>query len=1319
MELPIALPKDATQRRATQVALAVVGLVVAYFVANAALPNGLPVGVLAQGLVLGSLASLTSMGLILVYRSIRVINFAQAALGGMAAALSILLVTGAHWNYWLAIVVGIAAAVVTGILVDLLIQWRFAASPRLIVTVVTIGLAQIIGFLTLELPHLFGNLSSFALFKTPFSVHFHLNPYVVTGDWLVAIAVVPIALIGLWWFFVKTDTGVAIRGAADSQERAQLLGIPVRRLTRITWMVAAGLSGVGAILAQPITGANLGVTVSIGEEMLVPLAAFVLAGMESLPLAVVWSLVIGVIQWAVIWNYNASVYSEVVLLALIVVGLFLRRPSETRVTGGDFGGYVAVREVARLPEAIGRLAIVRFGRAGILAIVVALAALLPLIFSQTTVNDGIYVMVYVVIAVSMVILSGWGGLLSLGQFAMVGLGACVTAALVVSAGLPFLFALVVAGVAGAALALVLGLPALRLPGLSLAVVTLAFAVVASDYFLSPQFFHWFPIQVPPSIVAKRFDLGSLDTLYEACLILALVAAVIAHNLRTSRSGRSILSVRDNSRAASAYGISPLRSKLLAFGISGFLAGLAGALYVEVLGSIQANSFTSDLSINVFIMVVIGGLGSITGGVIGAVYLEVVGTALSSNWQLLATGAGVLLVLIVLPEGLGSVIFRVRDRLAAMIAERHDLSASGEPLGQSGQAATVAAGATGGSALAQTAALRLEALESLETQSGSAAVGGAPPDAGPPGGRAAVVAVANIDAAYGRAQVLFEVGMGVAQREVVALLGTNGAGKTTVLRTISGLMRPRSGRVSFLGQDITDLSTIDRVQTGLITVLGGRAVFPSLTVEENLRMATYTARRHHKDPEFAAAATERVMTLFPVLRERAHQRAGLLSGGEQQMLALGQSLLCRPKLLLIDELSLGLAPTVVADLLEVIRALAASGVTVLVVEQSVNIATAISSRAIFMERGRVRFSGPTPDLSQQPQLLRSVFLRAAERARARKAINTGSAVVGTVTEAVPVPPSTDEVMAALSGLSQVSTVPLTPAATHGYTRETAPAMPSEVPAFATFGASKNYGGVAALSDVTLEVAQGEILGIIGSNGAGKTTLFDVCSGFVRPDRGRIMMAGVDITDMTPAQRSVRGLGRVFQDARLWPSMTVQEAVANALEQFNDVRDPVSAALGLNAVVRSEERVAIRVEELLAELGLERFRNFFISDLSTGTRRVVELACAVAHEPRVLLLDEPTSGIAQRESEALGELLLGLREQTGAAFVVIEHDVPLVSSIADRMICMHLGEVIAQGETTDVLANPAVIAAYLGADAAAASRSGPMPVGAPGAAQAMVR
>ncbi|MDA8355843.1 MAG: ATP-binding cassette domain-containing protein [Actinomycetota bacterium] len=1372
----LTLDAHTTKGKVTIAAAFVVGTLAAWALAAHFLPDGAPPGQVVQGLVIGGLNSLVAMGLIIIYRSIRVINFAQAALGSVASALAILLVTGLHWSYWIAVPLGIIAAVVIGYLVDLMIQWRLGRAPRLIVTVATIGVAEILGFIALEMPHLFrGTLSPFSTFKTPFTAHFTIRPIVFTGDDVVAMAVVPIALGLLYWFFVRTDTGVAIRGAADSSERAQLLGIPVRNLTRIAWMVAAGLSGVGAILTQPINGVGLG-QFDIAAAMMAPLAAFVLAGMESLPMAVLWSLVIGIVEQVTDASYGSFVYAQVALFVLILIGLLLQRSKQVRLTDTGLGDYVAVREVAPIPRVLANLKEIRAGKFVLLAVVAGVAIAVPWLAGASSTSAAVTSMVYAIIAVSMVILVGWAGQISLGQFAFAGLGACIAGAFMVHLHLPFLLAMLVGGVAGAVTAGLVGIPALRLEGTALAVVTLAFAVVMSTYVLSSQYFPWLdPARVNPPVLLKRFSLATPYTsLYEFGALVLVLSILAATALRRSRSGRTILSVRDNSRASSAYGISPLKSKLMAFGISGFVAGLAGAIYVVHEGGISSNGFSATFSIVVFIMVVIGGLGSATGSVIGAAYITIVSTQLSGAWQYLGSGAGVLVVLLILPEGFGGLLFAARDWIVAQVARAKGLSPTGEPLAGIGSA-TPSVGPAGGPALgpalgpaggpagamapaggvgavAHTAALRLGALEDLELHGGAAiSAGSGGVNAEPPEGRPALVSIADVDAGYGNSQVLFDVGMGVAQREVVALLGTNGAGKTTILRTLSGLLRPAKGRVSFLGRDVTTLDPVDRVRSGLVTVLGGRGIFPSLTVEENLRLAAWTARRHHRDLIFANAATERVLSLFPVLRSRQKQRAGLLSGGEQQMLALGQALLCRPRLLLIDELSLGLAPTVVADLLEVIRALAASGVTVVVVEQSVNVATAISNRAIFMERGRVRFSGPTPDLSEQPELLRSVFIHAAGRAQKRKGAGTGTATGAGSAAGSSVGPASqpgfgsassraDAVLAALAGGAGepggASSLPAGSTGTASSPRITdvapitdgAESTPAEASsgwrlasgggALSVLGISKQFGGVAALTDVTLSVAPGEILGIIGSNGAGKTTLFDVCSGFITPDSGRILLDGVDITNTSPAQRALKGIGRVFQDARLWPSMSVREAIATALERFAPVKDPLAAALYLAEVERSEEIVDEKAQSLIAEFGLERFQERYVSELSTGTRRIVELACAVAHEPRVLLLDEPTSGIAQRESEALAELLLGLREQTGATFVIIEHDVPLVSSLADRMVCLHLGEVIAEGETTEVLSNPVVVSAYLGADASAVHRSGPLSPARPGTEPAPV-
>ena len=231
-------------------------------------------------------------------------------------------------------------------------------------------------------------------------------------------------------------------------------------------------------------------------------------------------------------------------------------------------------------------------------------------------------------------------------------------------------------------------------------------------------------------------------------------------------------------------------------------------------------------------------------------------------------------------------------------------------------------------------------------------------------------VRSLDVSYGRVQVLFDVDLSVHQGQSVALLGTNGAGKSTLLKTISGLLIPSAGSVEFDGEDITGTKPHARVARGIVQLSGGNAVFPGLSVSDNLRAGAFTYLRNRKRVEIEI---RRVLDLFPTLNTRLDQKAGSMSGGEQQMLALAKALLPRPRLLIIDELSLGLAPIVVAHLVDVLADLKAQGVTMLIVEQSLNLALTISDHAYFMEKGEVRFSGPANELLDRGDLVRAVFL----------------------------------------------------------------------------------------------------------------------------------------------------------------------------------------------------------------------------------------------------------------------------------------------------------------------------------------------------------
>jgi ABC-type branched-subunit amino acid transport system ATPase component len=237
----------------------------------------------------------------------------------------------------------------------------------------------------------------------------------------------------------------------------------------------------------------------------------------------------------------------------------------------------------------------------------------------------------------------------------------------------------------------------------------------------------------------------------------------------------------------------------------------------------------------------------------------------------------------------------------------------------------------------------------------------------------LLSVRNIDFSYGQLQVLFDISLEVHQGEALALLGTNGAGKSTLLRIIAGLEIPSAGSVTFAGRDITGAPAERLATEGLALIPGGRCVFTDMTVEENLEMQALGIR---KQRALVRERTELVLATFPGLAERLSQPAGRLSGGEQQQLSLAKALLLDPQLLCVDELSLGLAPVVVGELLAIVRRLHENGITLIVVEQSLNIAAQLCDRAIFLEKGQVRFEGRTTDLIENDDIARAVFLGGA-------------------------------------------------------------------------------------------------------------------------------------------------------------------------------------------------------------------------------------------------------------------------------------------------------------------------------------------------------
>jgi ABC-type branched-subunit amino acid transport system ATPase component len=254
-----------------------------------------------------------------------------------------------------------------------------------------------------------------------------------------------------------------------------------------------------------------------------------------------------------------------------------------------------------------------------------------------------------------------------------------------------------------------------------------------------------------------------------------------------------------------------------------------------------------------------------------------------------------------------------------------------------------------------------------------------------------------------------------------------------------------------------------------------------------------------------------------------------------------------------------------------------------------------------------------------------------------------------------------------------------------------------------GASVHFGGIKALDGADIVVRPGEIVGLIGPNGAGKTTLMNVISGLIRPDHGSVRVFGTEVVDLPASVRAGHGVARSFQDATIFSGLTVSETVqlAVGLRTKTGMLGSMVAAPWVRSFERQSRR---RAEEILDSFGLQPWASSMTVELSTGTRRVCDLATQVATQTKLLLLDEPTAGVAQREAEAFGPLVKRIRDELDCSVLIIEHDMPLLMGLCDRVYVMELGRIISEGTPTEVRNDPQVIASYLGTESVAIERSG---------------
>jgi branched-chain amino acid transport system permease protein len=559
--------------------------------------------------------------------------------------------------------------------------------------VATIGAGQLVASICFALPqwhfdvNLFKQLSSDDLARLPGNelhapfrnaLHIKTSTVIFTGDHVVAVVASVVALVALGLFLRYSRAGTAIRALAENAERAALLGIGTGTLSTIVWGIAGGLAALGALLLEPLRNTSFTSIAITGTSLaaatlLQGLAAVVLGRMTDLPRTIAAAIAVTIFGRCVFWATGRTALEDVALLVVIGAALLLQRKQLSRTEESAVSGWAAVEEIRAVPPVLRALPVVQSARRWVVFVVALLVVGYPFAMSQAQVAQGATYAIYGIVAVSLVVLTGWGGQISLGQFGLVAVGASVSGALTTSAHLPFPLAALLGCIAGAGVAICLGLPALRIRGLYLAVTTLAFSVAMSTFVLNKERFR---ILVPEKVGRPR--LGFLDfnddrAYYFLCIAGLVLAVFAALTLRRTRTGRALIAMRDNERAAQSFGLSLVRVRLVTFAISGFLAAWAGVLLGAQSHAVRPETFAPEQGVQMFLMAVIGGLGSVSGVLTGALYLG--GTTLflkGAVAQLLATGAGVLMVLLLYPSGLGGVVYSVRDAWLRRIALREKI-----------------------------------------------------------------------------------------------------------------------------------------------------------------------------------------------------------------------------------------------------------------------------------------------------------------------------------------------------------------------------------------------------------------------------------------------------------------------------------------------------------------------------------------------------------------------------------------------------------------------------------------------------------------------
>ena len=950
-----------------------------------------------QSLVLGLVTGLTyaafAAGFVLIYRSTGVLNFAHGEVGAFGVALFVLLLAGYGVNWWLSFVLALAACAAIGMAIELIVIRRLFNSPRLVVLIATIGVGQIVLFAKFRLPSVAAPGPISPPFKATWTPTDHIR---LQAREIIVLVVIPVLIAVLAWFIARTRFGLAVRASASNADTARVYGTSPRRTSTIVWSISGAFAAATAIFLAPLQGINSAQagTAAIAEPLLLRvLVVSLLARMRSLPGTLIGGVAVGVAEQLIRSNVDSthrSVVDVYLFLAVLVVVLVVVR------SAGEQESWSLAPRVKAIPSRLESVWWVRRLNAMGFVALFGFFALLGLILStSSSLFTWTSILLFAMVVLSMTVLTGWAGQLSLGQFAFVGLGGLTLLGLTqgndipvpfdlfdLSLDLPWGLAMIVSTAVGVVVAVVVGLPALRVRGLFLAVTTLAFAVASATWLFNQSFFTG-GTSYPRPADKPVFDLGpihidfgaSRKNYYFLCLVsLAVVAAVVAR-LRRTGIGRSWIAVRDNEEMAAASTVSPTRMKLVAFGVAGGIAAFAGGLLVTLVPSLQPVSlFRAGESIVVVATAIIGGLGSVAGPILGALWVrgipQTIPEELDDLIRLLTSSIGLLVLLMYFPGGLLQIVYSIRDKLL----ERADRKlAAREAAAGTAMPVEGAADAPGPE--------RRPSRPLVTARSAPAAAGAGP-----------ALQTRGVTVRFGGNTAVDDVSVHVDHGELVGLIGTNGAGKSTLLNAIGGFV-PAQGRVFVLGDDVTSRRAPARHARGLGRGFQGARVYPGLTVRESLMVALEARSHSYLVPSMTAlppspgqerakrAEADEIIDYMGLKRYADHFVA-TLSTGTRRIVELASLLAVNARVLLLDEPTGGVAQREAEAFGPLIKQVQAElDAAVIVIEHDMPLVMSISDRVYCLEAGTVIAEGPPEQIRQDPLVIAS-YLGTSDRAVGR-------------------------------------------------------------------------------------------------------------------------------------------------------------------------------------------------------------------------------------------------------------------------------------------------------------------------------------------------